>query len=112
MGGLSGRPLEKQQVTIPRQSRGLSFVSRSKRLSGVANAAPMFLGHLKVAIQRHRFRCSSRCSSRSWLRMYSRIIPSSRPTVETKYPRAQKCCPTKCASARRTPGPSGSHSYP
>ncbi len=28
------------QVTIPRQSRGLSFMSRSKRLIGVANAAP------------------------------------------------------------------------
>ena len=27
--------------------------------------------------------------------MYSRITSSSRPTVETKYPRAQKCCPTK-----------------
>ena len=27
--------------------------------------------------------------------MYSRITASSRPTVETKYPRAQKCCPTK-----------------
>ncbi|HRZ35466.1 MAG TPA: transposase [Candidatus Paceibacterota bacterium] len=30
----------KAQVTIPRQSRGLSFMSRSKRLVGVANAAP------------------------------------------------------------------------
>jgi hypothetical protein len=29
------------EVTIPRQSRGLSFVSRSKRLSGVANATPI-----------------------------------------------------------------------
>lgn len=28
------------EVTIPRQSRGLSFMSRSKRLIGVANAAP------------------------------------------------------------------------
>ena len=27
-------------VTIPRQSRGLSYMSRSKRLIGVANAAP------------------------------------------------------------------------
>jgi hypothetical protein len=27
-------------VTIPRQSRGLSFMSRSKRLKGVATAAP------------------------------------------------------------------------
>ena len=29
-------------VTIPRQSRGPSFVSRSKRLVGVAVAAPWF----------------------------------------------------------------------
>ena len=28
-------------------------------------------------------------------RMYARITSSSRPTVDTKYPRAQKCCPTK-----------------
>ncbi len=27
-------------VTIPRQSRGLSFMSRSKRFTGVANAGP------------------------------------------------------------------------
>src|SRR5271156_6500509 len=27
--------------------------------------------------------------------MYARIAFSSRPTVFTKYPRAQKCCPTK-----------------
>jgi hypothetical protein len=27
--------------------------------------------------------------------MYSRIAASSRPTVETKYPLAQKFCPTK-----------------
>ena len=27
--------------------------------------------------------------------MYARITASSRPTVDTKYPRAQKCCPTK-----------------
>jgi hypothetical protein len=35
-------------VTIPRQSRGLSFMSRSKRLNGVANAAPPIGDHLKV----------------------------------------------------------------
>jgi len=34
-----------QRVTIPRQSRGLSNVSRSKRLNGDANAAPQFLSH-------------------------------------------------------------------
>src|SRR5215469_16474052 len=27
--------------------------------------------------------------------MYSRITVSFRPTVDTMYPRAQKCCPTK-----------------
>jgi len=43
------------EVTIPRQSRGLSFVSRSKRLFGVANATPPASGHLMVGHQRHRF---------------------------------------------------------
>ena len=27
------------------------------------------------------------------------MVPSSRPTVDTKYPRAQKCCPTKVPTA-------------
>jgi len=35
-----------RRVIIPRQSRGLYCVSRSKRLCGVANAAPSVLGHL------------------------------------------------------------------
>ena len=51
-------------------------------------------GRLKAAARRHlrhRFNCSRRASSTSWLRIYSRITSSSRPTVETKYPRAQKC---------------------
>jgi len=38
-------------VTIPRQSRGPSFVSRSKRLVGVAGAAPWFSTTSKVAHQ-------------------------------------------------------------
>jgi hypothetical protein len=38
--------LEKAQVSIPRQSRGLYVVSRSKRLCGDANAAPLGLRHL------------------------------------------------------------------
>ena len=38
---------------------------------------------------------SKRRSSASCRRMYSRIAVSSRPTVEAKYPRAQKCCPVK-----------------
>src|ERR1700730_1390878 len=47
------------------------------------------------ADQRHKFIWSQRLSSCSWFLMYSRITASSRPTVETKYPRAQKCSPTK-----------------
>ncbi len=42
------------EVIIPRQSRGLSFVSRSKRLGGAANATPRFLDRLKAAHQFHR----------------------------------------------------------
>ena len=82
-------------VTIPRQSRGIRVVSRSKRLEGVADAAPHFMGHLSVAAHLHRPSWSNRSSSFSWFLMYSRITASSRPTVETKYPLAQKCCPTK-----------------
>ena len=65
--------------------------------AGVADATPISFGRLKAAARRHRhrFNCSRRASSSSWLRIYSRITSSSRPTVETKYPRAQKCCPTK-----------------
>ena len=37
--------LLKGEVTIPRHSRGLSNVGRSKRLNGDANAAPSFLSH-------------------------------------------------------------------
>jgi hypothetical protein len=61
---------------------------------GVAGG-PHLVGHLKVADQRHRFICSRRLSSCSCFLMYSRITVSSRPRVETKYPLAQKCCPTK-----------------
>ena len=43
----------------PAKPGALEFVSRSKRLNGVANATPRFLGHLKVADQRHRFNASS-----------------------------------------------------
>src|SRR5438876_3186178 len=53
------------------------------------------LATLSVADHRHRFSWSKRLSSCSWFRMYSRITVSSRPTVSTKYPRAQKLCPTK-----------------
>jgi hypothetical protein len=34
------------KVNIPRQSRGLYDVSRSKRLDGVAHATPVSWGHL------------------------------------------------------------------
>ena len=43
----------------PAKPGALEFVSRSKRLNGVADAAPQFLGHLKVADQRQRFNASS-----------------------------------------------------
>jgi hypothetical protein len=69
-------------------------VSRSKQLLG-SLTRPNLLGLLKVADQRHRFIWSRRLSSCSCFLMYSRITASSRPTVETKYPLAQKCCPTK-----------------
>lgn len=39
--------------------------------------------------------CSRRSSSFSWSRMYGRTICSSRPTVETRYPRARKFYPVK-----------------
>jgi hypothetical protein len=71
------------QVSIHRQSRWLYFVSRSKRLNGVANAAPQVCGHLAVAALHHRFNWSNRLSSSSCFRMYSRITFSSRPTVDT-----------------------------
>src|SRR5439155_18633504 len=69
-------------------------VSRSKRLFGVANAAPPCWGHLTVATYQSPI-WSNRLSSCSCFRMYSRTTSSSRPTVDTKNPRAQKCWPTK-----------------
>jgi len=41
--------LRRAEVIIRRQRRGLCVVSRSKRLDGVANAAPNSRGHLSVA---------------------------------------------------------------
>src|SRR3954447_25198221 len=38
-----------RKVNIPRQSRGLYLMSRSKRLFGVANAAPVDMSRLKAA---------------------------------------------------------------
>ena len=40
-----------------------------KAAVGVADAAPVCMGHLKVAVQRHRFICSRRLSSSSWFLM-------------------------------------------
>ena len=41
------------------------------------------------------FSWSRRWSSCAWSRMYLRTISSSKPTVDTKYPRAQKLSPVK-----------------
>ena len=41
------RRFAKPRVMIPRQSRGPLIVSRSKRLGGVADAAPVAVGHPK-----------------------------------------------------------------
>jgi len=97
---------------IPRQSRGLldwgrskrprsltrpdKTVSRSKRLRG-RYRGPADLATLRWPphIPSFRFSRSSRWSSASCCWMYVRITASSLPTVDTKYPRAQKCCPTK-----------------
>jgi hypothetical protein len=59
-------------------------VSRSKRLHGVADAAPVCWSRLKAATHRHRFNCSKRVSSASCFLMYCRIRSWSRPTVDTK----------------------------
>jgi hypothetical protein len=55
----------------PAEPGAFENVSRSKRLSGVANAAPNFSGHLRRwPITANRFICSKRwSSSSSWLRM-------------------------------------------
>src|SRR5947209_14660645 len=90
---LKGKPV----VSIPRQSRGHYDVSRSKRLFGDADAAPS-LGPPEGGGHRQRFSCSSRASSFSRCLMYSRIAPSFRPTVDTRYPLAQKCWPVKFLS--------------
>ena len=68
---------------IPRQSRGVSCGSRSKRLGW----GPLTSGlgsHLKGGELYTRLSWSTRLSSISCSRMYRRITSSSRPTVETK----------------------------
>jgi len=67
-----------------RQSRRLTRVSPSKGLIHEPPKGGYFLRHCS-------FSCSSRSSSSSCCRMYSRTTASSSPTVDTKYPRAQKC---------------------
>jgi len=67
-------------------------------LKAVFGLAPLTSGpgsRLKAATPHFKSRSwSNLLSSFSWFRMYSRISFSSRPTVDTKYPRAQKWCPT------------------
>jgi hypothetical protein len=58
-GWLHGGVVVVPRNNPPAKPGALEFVSRSKRLNGVANATPRFLGHLKVADQRHRFNASS-----------------------------------------------------
>jgi len=67
---------------------GMKNGNRSKRIKNGH--------HLKVATHSvNRLSWSSRRSSFSWAFIYARTICSSNPTVETKYPLAQKCCPVK-----------------
>ena len=78
----------------PPAKPGALAVSRSKR---PAETWPLrgHLSHPPGGYSGFNRSCSKRRSSRSWSWMYARIACSSRPTVDTKYPRAQKCCPTK-----------------
>jgi len=69
-------------------------VSRSKRLCG-SLTRPQFDRATLWWPSLHQLHLLQPFISRSWLRMYCRITASSQPTVDTKYPRAQKCCPTK-----------------
>jgi hypothetical protein len=65
--------------------RAGGFKNRAARSGGQGrDRGPAFVGHLKVADQRHKFIWSKRPSSCSSFLMYSRITASSRRTVETK----------------------------
>jgi hypothetical protein len=94
-GQLPGREVLGGSLRSSAQPSRFAFVSRSKRLIGVADAALQASSHLSVAAHRHRFIWSNRLTSSSCARMHSRITFSSRPTVDTQNPRAQQCCPTK-----------------
>ena len=66
------RPLRQQrvgEVTIPRQSRGLSNVSRSKRLKRGRLRGPNSWATVSVAGYFHNPSWSNLSSSFSWLRM-------------------------------------------
>ena len=84
-------------------------MNRSKRLClGPLTSGPV--SHLKVAYHIPSWSCL--LSSFSWFWMYSRITVSSRPTVETKNPLAQKCSPTKLRFLPQRPAQCESRSSP
>ena len=77
-------------------------VNRPRRFGVVSRSRAAGFGEPPPAAQReppmggsffHMLNWSDRLSSASCRWMYSRTAASSRPTVDTKYPRAQKCCP-------------------
>ena len=84
---------ETRDSKYPPAKPGALVVSRSKRPDVAATRG--HLGHLYRWPPSSNRSWSCRRSSSSCSRMYARITRSSRPTVDTKYPRAQKCCPTK-----------------
>ncbi len=80
---------------------GLEIVNRSKRLWVLLAEPPKGAGPVKPGATQggyslHLATCSNRLSSASGACIYRRLTASSRPTVETHYPRAQQGSPTKC----------------
>ena len=87
---------EERNVDV-RFIQGFLPVNTSSKAGGL-ECEPLKAGCLGAAcggVQSNICIWSKRRSSASCRRMYSRIAVSSRPTVEAKYPRAQKCCPVK-----------------
>jgi len=85
---------DRQNVTT---ARCVVDVNTSGRAGGL-ECEPLKADCLGAACgggQSNIFIWSSRRSSCSCRWMYSRITFSSRPTVDTRYPRAQKCSPVK-----------------
>jgi len=76
--------VEPAVVRIPRQGRGALGCEPLKAAGGVTDAAPVVVGRLKAACQRHRCSCSRRLCSSSCFLMYSRISSVSWPTVENE----------------------------